>query len=206
MKIKRRHIVALSVLIVLVAAGILVGCGWETGDFHFCESGPGGSFCCTGYAIANGAGQLVYLRGTCSGEAIEWEFGCPVVTIMMDCEDGLKGCEPQVWCGPEHGGDIWLADVCEAYDGFSEDGAMTWDSSFPGPLQFGATMDGPWHEVEVNGPPWVVTEEHMESFAGLVGVEDWHDMWVRSGEGYPQHVGNTVMERDARMDELCSVE
>jgi hypothetical protein len=60
--------------------------------------------------------------------------------------------------------------------------------------------------VEVNGPPWVVTEENMESFAEMVGVEDWMDMWVRSGDGYPAHVGNTVMERDARMDELCSVD
>jgi hypothetical protein len=26
----------------------------------------------------------------------------------------------------------------------------------------------------------------------------------QGGEGYPQHVGNAVMERDGRMDELCA--
>jgi hypothetical protein len=65
---------------------------------------------------------------------------------------------------------------------------------------------GPWHEVQVNGPPWVVAEENMESFAEMVGVEGWHDMWVRSGDGYPAHVWNTVEERDARMDEFCIVD
>jgi hypothetical protein len=58
--------------------------------------------------------------------------------------------------------------------------------------------------LEVNGLPWVGTEEMMDSFAAMVGVADWHKMWVRSGEGYPQHVGNAVLERDGRMDELCA--
>jgi hypothetical protein len=203
MKIRRRH---LLMLFALFAMAVLVGC-FESGEFSFCDTDGGGrSFCCTGYRVANDAGALLYLRASCSGEAIEFQYGCPAITIeITDCDKNPKNCV-RMWCDAAAGGDIWLADVCEPNDGFSEDGAMTWDSSHPGPLQFGPTMDGPWSEVEVNGPPWVVTEENMESFAGLVGVEDWNDMWVRSGEGYPQHVGNAVTERDARMDELCSVE
>jgi hypothetical protein len=124
---------------------------------------------------------------------------------MCEFVDGSWDCYQ--WCsGYYNSGSVWLADVCEPEDGFSADGGMTWDSTSPGPLQFGPTMDGPWYEVEVNGPPWVVTAENMESFAAMVGVDDWHDMWVRSGEGYPQHVGNAVTERDGRMDELCSAE
>jgi hypothetical protein len=99
---------------------------------------------------------------------------------------------------------IWLADVCEPNDGFSDDGAMTWDSDAGAPLEFAPSMEGPWYPVEVNGPPWVVTEEMMESFAEMVGVDDWHAMWVRANGCYPRHVGNTVSERDAHMGRLCA--
>jgi hypothetical protein len=34
-------------------------------------------------------------------------------------------------------------------------------------------------------------------------VDDWHDLWVRANECYPQHLGNLVANRSARMDELC---
>jgi hypothetical protein len=52
----------------------------------------------------------------------------------------------------------------------------------------------------------VVTEEMMESFAAMVGVDDWQAMWVRAGEGHPRHVGNTVSERDAHMGRLCAAD
>jgi len=98
---------------------------------------------------------------------------------------------------------IWLADVCEPDDGFSENGEMTLDTNLGGPLEVAASMEGPWYAVEVNGPPWVVTEENLASFAAMVGVDDWHDLWVRANECYPQHLGNLIATRDARMDELC---
>jgi hypothetical protein len=161
---------------------------------------------------------------TCWGPELVPIFGCDRITIRMAnpigcflCFDagptahprnGDPNCETIYTCVEalvkQPSVAVWLADVCEPNDGFSADGGMTWDSGYPGPLEFAASMEGPWYEVEVNGPPWVVTEENMESFAAMVGVEDWHDMWVRSGEGYPRHVGNTVMERDARMGALCA--
>jgi hypothetical protein len=198
-------------LIALIALGMLTGCCIEQGgtelclgpadagegDYHQCWTTQAGEVCCT--VRVKGPD---YAHGFCSGEGVEAQFGCPMVTIVWDCREGP--CGQSIWCAEETGGSIWLADVCEPDDGFSADGWMTWDSDYTGPLQVGASMEGPWHEVQVNGPPWAVSEVNLESFAELAGVEDWHDLWVRSGEGYPQHVGNAVLERDGRMDVLCA--
>lgn len=219
MRIRRRYMPA------LVAAGVVVGIGlalllalfvnvgvaravlfpldYMPGNYCKTDAEYGLNYCCSDSSEHYG----------CWGAAVREHFGCEAVTCQLLCPfpTGLTplsviivgGCHPECSCVAPAGGDIWLADVCEPDDGFSENGEMTWDSNFEGPLEFGASMEGPWYEVQVNGPPWVLTEENLESFAAMVGVEDWHDLWVRSGYGYPQHVGNTVSQRDARMDELC---
>jgi hypothetical protein len=221
MRIRRRYMPALAVAGVAVGVGLalLLALFVSVGVAHAVlfpgDYGPG-NYCTTD--MEYGLHYCCSLSGEdyygCWGPAVEEHFGCPSVTCqavitlanpLASRATAINGFifHPPCFCGTPTGGDTWLADVCEPYDGFSADGAMTWDSNFGGPLEFGPSMDGPWYEVEVNGPPWVVTEENMESFAAMVGVDDWHDMWVRSGEGYPQHVGNTVMQRDARMDEIC---
>jgi hypothetical protein len=217
MSIKRRHVPVLVVAGITVGIGLalllalFVGVGLARADTPDCGTAPNGaSYCCEGDIYS----------GQCWGPAVWDYFGCERVGFYQVCPEvepavatstAVNGdsvartrCYTASFCFESTGGTIWLADVCEPNDGFSADGGMTWDSNHPGPLQFAASMEGPWVEVQVNGPPWVVTEENMEAFAAMVGVEDWHDMWVRSGEGYPRHVGNTVMERDARMDELCA--
>jgi len=127
-----------------------------------------------------------------------WQFdysnGCAATCLACLGGPGLTKAPPAA---------IWLADVCEPNDGFSENGEMTLDTNLGGPLEVAASMEGPWYAVEVNGPPWVVTEETLASFAAMVGVDDWHDLWVRANECYPQHLGNLIADRGARMDELC---
>jgi hypothetical protein len=181
MRIKRHHVS------VLVVGGIGVGIGLALLLALFVGVGaaravdpPSG--CGT---APNGASYCcegnVY-SGQCWGPAVWDYFGCERVGYYQVCHEVPRSaaydgrCYTVWFCFAPTGGAIWLADV----------------------------MEGPWYEVQVNGPPWVVTEENMEAFAAMVGVEDWHDMWVRSGDGYPQHVGNTIMQRDARMDELCA--
>lgn len=222
MKIRRRNmrllvgggivVVGLTLILALfvgvgIARAVAVG-GWpEPGNY--CSTDPLG-YCCSGTEESY----------SCWGAGIKAYYGCRMVSCHMVCpvavcalttlsaqvsseNNFVASCYPSCSCIEPTGGSTWLADVCEPNDGFSADGGMTLDSGFHGALRVGASMAGPWYEVEVNGPPWVVTEEMMESFAAMVGVTDWHDMWVRAGEGYPQHVGNLVSERDARMDDLC---
>jgi hypothetical protein len=209
MRIKRHHVSVLVAggigvgigLALLLALFVGVGAARAVDPPSGCGTAPNGaSYCCEGNVYS----------GQCWGPAVWDYFGCERVGYYQVCHEVPRSaaydgrCYTVWFCFVPTGGAIWLADVCEPNDGFSADGAMTWDSNFPGPLEFAASMEGPWYEVQVNGPPWVVTEENMEAFAAMVGVEDWHDMWVRSGDGYPQHVGNTIMQRDARMDELCA--
>jgi len=228
MKIRRRH------MPVLMAAGVVVGVGLALlltlvvgvgvaqarvlfeEDGTYCGTRDGYSFCCTWWA---GEGGYHDLHEVCSGPWVTdvvgcsstWEFvvtcdGSPAVAtaFALVAVNGNGRCQVSMFCTEPTGGSIWLADVCEPDDGFSADGWMTWDSGHDGPLQVGASMEGPWYDVEVNGPPWALNEEMLESFAAMVGVADWHNLWVRSGEGYPQHVGNAVIERDGRMDALCA--
>ena len=219
MKIKRRYVP------VLVVAGITVGIGLALvlalfagvglvraaeGPAPGCGTAPNGeSYCCegSGYDL------------TCWGPAVESYFGCDRIGTYLYCPEfngdaigtptqisdsiTVTLCYMAYFCFEDTGGAIWLADVCEPDDGFSANGEMTLDSDFPGPLRFAGSIDGPWYEVAVNGPPWVVTEEMLEAFAAMAGVDDWHDLWVRSGDGYPQYLGNMIVERDVRMDELC---
>jgi len=216
MKISRKYVPALTVLFIGVGVGLAVllalffGVGTaragspDDGDYSYCGTSPEGlPYCCTGHEDWGGT----WYEGTqwCTGEGIEAWFGCPMVIVRYGCE-GLRdnGCYESVSCAGATGGDTWLADVCEPNDGFSDAGQMTWDSDHAGPLQVAASPDGPWYEVQVNGPPWVVTEEMMNAFAGMVGLEDWHEMWLRSGDGNPQHVGNAIIEREGHMDTLCN--
>ncbi len=213
MKIRRRHMPVLAaagvvvglglalLLALVVGAGVARAAGYpdETGDMVRCETVGGYSACCTIRWSDWGT------RGHqwCSGSYVTEVVGCPTTIEIRwdyDADPPLRS----VWCSEPVGGSIWLADVCEPDDGFSVDGWMTWDSGYEGPLQVGASMEGPWYDAAVNGPQWALNEEMLESFATMVGVEDWHDLWLRSGEGYPQHVGNAVLERDGRMDALCA--
>jgi hypothetical protein len=225
-KIKRRYMPVLVVTGAVVGIGLalllalLVGVG--TASAEWCTEG----YCCD-RAFSPYGPPVALCEGpvTCWGPDILDYAGCTRATFRMLapsecflCSDGfaetsagalaaVNPCNLTYECAgtvAKTGGSIWLADVCEPDDGFSANGEMTIDSNFPGPLKFGASFDGPWVEVEVNGPPWVVTEEMLESFAEMAGVEDWHDLWVRSGDGYPQYLGNMIIERDGRMDLLCA--
>ena len=168
-----------------------------------CTDSPWGDWCCTEPAD----------DGWCWGPGVSTYFGCDLVRYHVVCAiDRLTWaleprpmpiCQSDYSCVEPTGGDLWLADVCEPNDGFSDNGEMTWDSDYGGPLQIATAPEGPWFEVQVNGPPWVVTEEMMNSFAAMVGLEDWHDLWMRSGGGNPQHVGNAVSTRAGRMAEIC---
>jgi hypothetical protein len=215
MTIKRRYMPA------LVGAGVGVGIGLalllallvRVGTAHAAWCGEG--YCCDRpFTLYGPPAPLCDGPVICWGPDMEDVFGCERVRIWLVnpegciiCGIGEDDCMLDAAClsspAPETGGSTWLADVCEPYDGFSADGGMTLDSNFPGPLKVAASFDGPWYEVQVNGPPWVVTEEMLESFAAMVSLEDWHDLWVRSGDGYPRHLGNMIEERDTRMDALC---
>jgi hypothetical protein len=222
MTIKRRYIPA------LVGAGVGVGLGLAlllalfvgVGTAHAVWCTEDGDRCCDRPLSPLAMDFPMPLCDgpvTCWGPDIEDTFGCDRVRFwLVDPGQCCISQFPSQYCAfdtacvrpespvPETGGSIWLADVCEPDDGFSANGEMTIDSNFPGPLKFGASFDGPWVEVVVSGPPWVVTEEMLEAFAEMVGVEDWHDLWVRSGDGYPQYLGNMIIERDGRMDLLCA--
>jgi hypothetical protein len=227
MRIKRRY------MPVVVVAGITVGVGLAllvallagvgTASAEWCSNGV----CCDrdpmeGLALCVGP---MY----CWGPDIVEEFGCERIQMSMANPRGCSECVALAGTSAQalqviqqedpdcdityqcvgtqlkqYSSNIWLADVCEPDDGFSANGEMTLDSNTDGPLEIGASFDGPWYSVEVNGPPWVVTEEMLEAFAEMVGVEDWHDLWVRSGDGYPQYLGNMIIERDGRMDLLCA--
>jgi hypothetical protein len=226
MKIKR------SVVPVLAVAGVGVGIGLAlllalvvgvgTAQAAVCTDGV----CCDADP-AGGPSTLCDGPVSCWGPSVEAELGCERVVLRMNDPASCEACLGEVTataaqfqgedgdpCGyswqcvetgaKQHPAAIWLADVCEPNDGFSDDGQMTLDTNTTGPLEVGASFDGPWNEVEVNGPPWVATEEVLASFAEMVGIEDWHDLWVRSGEGYPQYLGNMILEREGRMDLLCA--
>jgi hypothetical protein len=210
MKISRRYLPVLVVTGIMVAGGLVLLLALLIGAAPV-RAQPEEATC-------DGDDEDLCTRDVyCWGAGVQEEFGCFMVRLsLVDqecypiCSENEEDpyCEAVVTCvGGEpkaKSAAIWLADVCEPNDGFSDDGAMTWDTNAEGPLQLAASPEGPWYEVEVNGPPWVVTEENMESFAAMVGLDDWHAMWVRAGDCYPRHVGNTVSERDARMDELCA--
>jgi hypothetical protein len=199
--------IGLALLVALfVSAGTAVAqppgieCNMTWGPYYACT----GNLICWGPSIMEHAG-CYRARVTMSNPAEC--CGRPEPAAANALQQQEVECFPVFTCLgtlAKTGGSIWLADVCEPDDGFSANGEMTIDSNFPGPLKFGASFDGPWVEVEVNGPPWVVTEEMLESFAEMAGVEDWHDLWVRSGDGYPQYLGNMIIERDGRMDLLCA--
>jgi len=196
MKISRKYVPALTVLFIGVGVGLalllalFIGVGTARAGEPYCwEEG----YCCSQQWIAPGE------TAWCWGWIVKDIWGCETIAIYY-----AGGEDVSVWCLEETGGDIWLADVCEPNDGFSDNGEMTWDSDHAGPLQVAAAMEGPWFELQVNGPPWVVTEEMMNAFAGMVGLDDWHEMWISSGTGTPQHVGNAVMEREGHMDALCN--
>lgn len=230
MKIKKRYVPVLVAIGVMAAfsLALLLALFVNVGAVHAAQAGFVAPVSCDFdlFTISDAcAGEVAH----CWGPHIEELFGCFTVRVHMrdpaNCGfcDGnslgqasasstasagaVNGAWPSacdlVFTCPAPSVAVWLADVCEQNDGFSDDGAMTWDSGGDGPLEFAASSDGPWYEVQVNGPPWIVTEENMESFAAMVGADDWRDMWVRAGGSYPQHVGNTVAERDARMGEIC---
>jgi hypothetical protein len=105
---------------------------------------------------------------------------------------------------------IWLADVCEPFDGFSGDGNMTWDSNsdelgFRNTLYVGTSIAGPWNQVPVNGPPWVFQRSDLEDLALILGVDSYEDLFLKASDsGNPAHIGNTILQRAARMDKICN--
>jgi hypothetical protein len=107
---------------------------------------------------------------------------------------------------------IWLADVCEPFDGFSGDGNMTWDSDadefgFRNAIYVGTSYIGPWNQVPVNGPPWVFQRSDLEDLALILGADSYQDLYLKASDaGTPAHIGNTIRERAARMDEICNPE
>jgi len=212
MKINRRYVPVLVAGGIIAAAGLalFVGVGVALaiggpGPGTYCGIDPyyGLDYCCSGTGT----------QGICWGPGMDANFGCWTVEVSVSaCDfnvaaltvggDARPLCEYHLSCVPGAGA-IWLADVCEPNDGFSDAGQMTWDSDHAGPLQIAAAMEGPWYEIQVNGPPWVMTEEMMESFAAMVGLDDWHNLWISSGTGTPQHVGNAIATREGRMDDIC---
>ena len=217
MKISRKYVSVLTIVLagvgfsLAVLLALFAGVGAArayTEEGSVCEAwtDPDGTEyweCCTYAVSVDESTGHVTVTQTCHGSWTEMRFGCRWVQWAGECMPN-EGCHETLECIEFTGGSIWLADVCEPNDGFSDAGQMTWDSNHSGPLLVGASMGGEWYEVQVNGPPWVVTEEMMDSFAAMVGVHDWHDLWLRSGDGYPQQVEDAIAAREGHMDALCN--
>jgi hypothetical protein len=128
----------------------------------------------------------------------------PGVTLV----DSYQVCSGAPYISPA----IWLADVCEPFDGFSGDGNMTWDSNsdefgFRNSIYVGTSINGPWNQVPVNGPPWVFQQSDLQDLALILGADSYQDLYLKASDaGTPAHIGNTIRERAARMDKICNPE
>ncbi|MGF1505371.1 MAG: hypothetical protein ACFB51_09650 [Anaerolineae bacterium] len=134
-----------------------------------------------------------------------------VFTQSVTCESGPPGNPGSPEPGEAHySPGIWLANVCEPFNGFSGDGQMTWDTDaddigLPTALHVADDGDGPYIVMGYTGPPWGLTEAQLEYMANLVGEESYTGMWFKATEsGKPANVGATIVERAGRMDDICN--
>jgi hypothetical protein len=118
----------------------------------------------------------------------------------------VSGCEPTRTEQPAPA--VFLSEVCEPNDGFSDDGWMTWDTDKPGAtLYYAASADGPWLSLETNGPPYVLSQADLNALAQAAGLSDYHDLWFKANDrGYPVNVGDAIRNRAAHMDDICAGE
>ena len=76
---------------------------------------------------------------------------------------------------------------------------MTVGSDTATALYAGASAEGPWLEVYVNGPPWVLTDTYLAYLAGELGVASYTDLWLKgsgeSGNSKAQHLGSMIVDR-----------
>jgi hypothetical protein len=158
----------------------------------FGETFNGGDSSITIFA-GSAQGHDVFITIDVGGQVVPGLF---LVTIRYSVE----GCE----FVPPPAPAIFLSDVCEPNAGFSSDGWMTLDSDGSGPLLVGASENGPWVPVAVDGPAWVLSRAVVEQAAASVGAASYQNMWVKAGEGgKAANLGSLIIGRDARMAALC---
>ncbi len=147
---------------------------------------------------------LVYL-GEFQGHKIFWKLSVGDKVAPPDLfEFTLRLYSPDCVAEPVAPA-IFLSDVCEPNNGFSSDGWQTWNTDTPGAkLYYGASADGPWSTLEINGAPWALSEANLTAMASAAGLTSYDDLWVKAGEtGNPVNVGSAIRDRAAHMDALC---
>lgn len=120
--------------------------------------------------------------------------------VIVQLSIHVAGCEED-----EPAPAIWLAGVCEPYDGgaFNAYGQMTLDGT-PGALLFAASPEGPWFEVGASGPPWVLTRDQLLNLAAELGVADFRELWFKVNEnGKAARLGSMIADRNALMGDDC---
>ena len=56
------------------------------------------------------------------------------------------------------------------------------------------------------GPQWALSEELIALLESELGVESYKDLWLKANQdGTAVHIGSAIVDRDAKMDELCGV-
>ncbi len=150
----------------------------------------------------------------CSNDVFACDFGNGCTRVFQETHggpecgngdgNGWKVLSESLDCGGPAPA-VFLADVCEPNNGFSGDGWQTWDSDAVGTsLYYGASAEGPWLGLAINGPQWVLDETSLNAMAANAGAASYDDLWFKANErGYPVNVGDTIRNRAAKMDALC---
>jgi hypothetical protein len=132
---------------------------------------------------------------------ITWTISCSAVVVPppapVDSAEPLSA--------------VFLSDVCEPDGSFAQGGHLTLDTDAddlgrPAPLLVAASQGGPWLRTAYASPPYILSYASAQALAALVGLSDYHDLWIKVGEqGSPVHLGNAIREREGRMDQLCGL-
>jgi hypothetical protein len=83
------------------------------------------------------------------------------------------------------------------------------DSDTPGvALYVAPSAGGPWSQVTMSDPPWIISRDIITSIASAQGVATYQDLWLKAGEnnGRVFLLGSMIDDREFRMPELCGVQ
>ncbi len=163
----------------------------------------------------NSPASCTYYEGAVNGHDVYMTLStttCDADSCFGTQTYAVEGCGPASVVkevSQEVAPSIFLSDVCQPNDGFGGDGYMTLDTNAGSlgvapVLYYGASADGPWASLEVNGPPYNLTMSDLTAMAANSGAADYSALWVKVSEtGRAMLLGDMIRDRAAKMDVLC---